>query len=184
MSNSDDYRVAPLAWAKVDDVADRLRQMLQLSDVPYFPIVDVLEKVLPRVLGDESDFSFQIGTHAEMGNAEGLTCPKGAFIRIREDVYEEACNEVKRPRFTLAHELGHFLLHTGQNQPLARANPNEKLRAFESAEKQADRFAATLLMPAQLISVLDSEASIVDRFGVSKMAARIRLEKLAKARFT
>ncbi|WP_170349673.1 ImmA/IrrE family metallo-endopeptidase [Ruegeria atlantica] len=180
MSDIYDYRVSPLKWTQVDGVADRLRELLHLTDIPYFPVVEVLENVLPLVVGDEADFSFQVGTVDEMGNAEGLTCPEGSFIRIREDVYEEACSGGRRPRYTLAHELGHFLLHTGQNQPFARTDRFEKLRAFESAEKQADRFAATLLMPEQHIMAFDNTNAVMERFGVSKTAARIRLEKLGK----
>lgn len=182
MSSSYDYRVTPLGWDKVDGLANQIRGLLKLSDIPYFPIVEVLEQVLPRLVGSEDGFSFQVCSEDEMGSAEGLTCPEGTFIRVREDVYDEACCGGRRARFTLSHELGHFLLHTGQNQPLARARPNEKLRAFESAEKQADRFAATLLMPFHLIDEDDDVSSVMERFGVSKSAATVKLEKMVKDR--
>lgn len=178
--NSTDYRVAPMTWHDVDAAADGIRESLRLSGVAFFPIVDVLEKVLPQLVGKDGGFSFQVGSQLEMGSAEGLTCPSGSFIRVREDVYEQACRNGARARFTLAHEFGHFLLHTGQNRPLERARPDEQLRAFESAEKQADRFAATLLMPADLISADLGIRGIVQNFGVSHAAAEVRWDKLQK----
>ena len=37
-------------------------------------------------------------------------------IKIREDVYERAIKGYGRDRFTLAHELGHFLMHQPRYQ--------------------------------------------------------------------
>lgn len=180
MSASQDFRVTPMSWDDVDAVAVQVRDMVRCQDQPYFHIVDLLEKVLPQAIRPPSEYNFEVGGNFEMGTAEGLTCPNGKFIRIREDVYMDACDGKARPRFTMAHELGHYLLHTGQNQPLARAMPGEKLRAFESAEKQADRFAGTLLMPRHLIHGFDTEVSVAQRFGVSRAAARVRLDKISK----
>jgi Zn-dependent peptidase ImmA (M78 family) len=61
-----------------------------------------------------------------------------------------------RQRFTIAHELGHFLLHDGQDVHLdeSRGAFRVNLRSPESArgedndEKEANLFAAELLMPA------------------------------------
>lgn len=61
-----------------------------------------------------------------------------------------------RQRFTIAHELGHFLLHEGQDVHLdeSRGAFRINLRSPESArgedndEKEANLFAAELLMPA------------------------------------
>lgn len=46
-----------------------------------------------------------------MGAKHGETIPSENRIRIREDVYERACNGYGRDRLTMAHELGHLLLH-------------------------------------------------------------------------
>jgi Zn-dependent peptidase ImmA (M78 family) len=180
MTASQDHRVQPMSWPSVDAVADKVREYFRYQADPNFPILDVLEKALPQLPTDEVGFSFQVGTKGEMGSAEGFTCPHGSFIRIREDVYLDAIDGAHRPRFTLAHEFGHYLLHTGQNQPFERAMPGQKLRAFESAEKQADRFAGALLMPKQLITQFDTPEAVSIRFGVSKAAARVRLDKIIK----
>lgn len=175
MSSSYDFRAPPMSWAQVDRVADEFRDNLKMGDVPYFPVVDILEKLMSNFL---EETSFEIGSRDDMGNAEGLTCPRGKFIRFREDVYEDACAGGVRARFTFAHELGHYLLHTDQDQPLARAHPTEELPAFRSAEKQANRFASTLLMPLRHISSEDEEGDLMLRFGVSRPAATFRLDDL------
>lgn len=177
MSDMSDFRAPAMSWAQVDAAADSVRESFRLVDVPYFPVVDIVEKLLANRF---EEINFEICTHAEMDGAEGLTCPRGKFIRIREDVYEEACTGGARARFTFAHELGHLLLHTDAEQPLARALSTERLKPFRSAEKQANRFASTLLMPTRHISMFDSVEELMERFGVSRPAASYRLDDLQK----
>lgn len=176
MSNIDDYKAPPTSWAKVDALADRLRANLQMGLVPKLPIVNIVEKILYEQL---ELFEFQVRDRRDMGSAEGLTCPNGNFIRFRDDVYESACSGGVRARFTFAHELGHFFMHT--NVPLARALPSEKLPAYRSAESQANRFAGTLLIPAALITPYHTTERIMEEFGVSKPAAEFRISDLKKS---
>jgi Zn-dependent peptidase ImmA (M78 family) len=171
--SGDSYLVLPRSWRQVDEVATTFQQQLGLSDVPLFPVMDVLEIALDLRL---NIVRLEICSHLEMGAAEGLTCPRGEFIRLREDVYEAACRGEGRARFTVAHELGHLLLHA--NAPLARASGTE--RPFSLSEPQANRFAATLLMPAKFISPTDNQRSVATRHGVSLEAAAHRLRDLQK----
>lgn len=177
MKDIHDFRAPAMSWAQVDAAADSVRDSFRLVDVPYFPVVDVVEKLLANQF---EEISFEVCTRSEMGGAEGLTCPRGEFIRIREDVYKEACTGGARARFTFAHELGHLLLHTDAEKPLARALSTERLKPYQSAETQANRFASTLLMPRQHISPFDSPEDLMKRFGVSRPAARYRLDDLQK----
>ena len=87
-----------------------------------------------------------------------------------------------RQRFTIAHELGHFLLHEGQDVHLdeSRGAFRVNLRSPESArgedndEKEANLFAAELLMPAIFLEQ-DLQGEDLDLLGDSEF-----LEKLAK----
>lgn len=102
-----------------------------------------------------------------------------------------------RRRFTIAHELGHLRLHDGR--PLivdhvvrARVNlrDHRSSLATNREEIEANRFAATLLMPpdfvhAQMHGVLKKrlgELGTIDalakKFGVSTQAMEIRLTNL------
>lgn len=64
-----------------------------------------------------------------------------------------------RQRFTIAHELGHFLLHEGytvhldENLGALRVNlrNSESARGEDTDEKEANLFAAELLMPAAFL---------------------------------
>lgn len=79
-----------------------------------------------------------------------------------------------RIRFTIAHELGHYLLgHGSSNRGNARSN-------MQTIEVQANRFAAELLMPeAAVRSNLGlSSSALCELFGVSPSALEYRLKNL------
>lgn len=168
-----DFQVPPRSWDWIDDYADRFRSHFGLADVPHFPVVDVIE----RVLDYKMNFCrFEVGDADEMGGAEGLTCPKGEFIMLRSDVYRGAINDDGRDRFTAAHELGHRMLHT--NVPLARAMTSGRIDAFKRSEPQANQFAAGLLMPRRFFRKSDTPMIVMARHGVTQSAAENRLEFL------
>jgi Zn-dependent peptidase ImmA (M78 family) len=64
-----------------------------------------------------------------------------------------------RQRFTIAHELGHFLLHKGQTIHLdegrgaftVNLRNTESSRGEDNDEREANLFAAELLMPARFL---------------------------------
>lgn len=70
--------------------------------------------------------------------------PQDSLIILREDVYEGAHEGNGRDRMTVAHEIGHLLMH--KNIAFARAERVE-IRAFESSEWQAKCFSGELLSP-------------------------------------
>jgi Zn-dependent peptidase ImmA (M78 family) len=87
----------------------------------------------------------------------------------------------RRKRFTIAHELGHYLLHRDliQNGVL---EDNTLYRSGLSSleEKEANRLAADILMPHHLIRQLMSRGienvrDLADAFQVSEPAMNIRL---------
>ena len=81
-----------------------------------------------------------------------------------------------RRRFTLAHELGHLMLHpTGV---LFR----DVTFAGTPQETQANNFAADLLMPLWMVQPIADHVGhdierLIDIFGVSRQAMQIRLER-------
>jgi Zn-dependent peptidase ImmA (M78 family) len=86
----------------------------------------------------------------------------------------------RRRRFTIAHEIGHFVLHPGRCRPERDGVVNEAMRA---EEREADSFAAELLMPEHLVRQAVQEqgadtALLADRFQVSPKAMTIRLRRL------
>lgn len=99
------------------------------------------------------DLAYALGIDVEYGgitNADAwlLKCDNGrGVIRLNK-----AITSPTRQRFSIAHELGHWLMHSSVNQGyLCTAKDlQDYVRSPEEAE--ANWFAATLLMPKSLIS--------------------------------
>ena len=96
-----------------------------------------------------------------------------------------------RKRFTIAHELGHYILHRDQSDMFVDAflRSGNSAQGIDPQEIEANAFAAELLMPkrvlinevaASSINVLDEDAIgwLAFKFGVSTAAMTIRLTKL------
>ena len=82
-----------------------------------------------------------------------------------------------RQRFTVAHEIGHWLLHRGSREAFAHAGPQTG-----RYEREANTFAAELLMPhnAFLEAVWELNADVgqlARRFGTSREATLLRLKQ-------
>lgn len=128
-----------------------------------------------------------------------LFCPLdddvSGWIELRDDGnYQIVINErhsLVRKRFTAAHELGHYIYHrdllgrgTGDTRAYrAESSPLPNARIRPRHERQANTFAANLLMPAQSIEKLRAEgcvdpSSLAERLVVSTEAMRIRLGPL------
>ena len=171
--SGNEHVVPPLSWAKIEDISDDVRAVLELNDEPRFPVMTVLEFILDHEL---ELLHLEVGSREDMGDAEGFTCPDGTFIRLRKDVYRKAWDGDGRARFTAAHELGHHVLHAGT--PLARVKEGERHPAYCLSEPQANVFAASILMPRRFITEADDIRTVAKRHGVSYEAANIRLNNL------
>lgn len=110
----------------------------------------------------------------------------------RFSIYVNKDHHPNRQRFTIAHEIGHYisyLLHSHSYQQLAESDGFEDyllaLRAdgvISNAETEANQIAAELLMPEAIVKELvNRDASIETMkktFGVSEAALSIRLNSL------
>jgi len=90
-----------------------------------------------------------------------------------------------RRRWTVAHELGHHLLHSGRAHPIVRTGA----AAYDwTLEVEANAFARELLMPVEACETAlaghpESEwpSVVSETFGVSRSAARWRLVEMKLA---
>lgn len=101
-------------------------------------------------------------------------------------------NAATRKRFTIAHEIGHFVMHPGR--PLlvdasVKINKRTPTAGFatEREETEANQFAAALLMPAEAVhrtlrklrGIVESDIpGLAKKFGVSDSAMQFRLANL------
>lgn len=115
----------------------------------------------------------------------------GYIERTIDNSYRIVVNSdhaLTRRRFTAAHEIGHFIYHrsllgSGVGDTRAYRSVGTKYHNTQitaSHERQANSFAANLLMPARAIHALRDEGitspqDLADRLGVSKQAMCIRL---------
>ena len=104
MSN---YMVEAKSRANLRSLARILREHLHLDDVLYFPIVELLD-VMTELF---DDFNYEVVEDKVLSKkVHADTDIRTGHIRIKESVYEGACNGEGRDRMTIAHEIGHFLL--------------------------------------------------------------------------
>lgn len=174
-------RVPPRSTEKIREAALAFRRNLDI-DAAWFPLIEVIEHVLPRVF---DDFTLDILTEREMRDIYGagtaaMTTPATKRIELREDVYDQLHLNEGRARFTVAHELGHLFLH--QSGGLARTQRAPPMKIYESAEWQADMFAAELLIPLQHAEQCVNVDQVMKVFGVSRQAAEIRWKSIAPIR--
>jgi len=87
-------------------------------------------------------------------------------------------DSLARQRFTVAHELGHALLH---NEGVHERS-DVRLASYRRHEVEANKFAASLLMPSEKVVLAFEMGKNLEEmailFGVSQTAMRIRLETL------
>ena len=98
----------------------------------------------------------------------------------------------ERRRFTIAHELGHFILHRGQRQSFNcdKESVYSGIDTIRVIEREADDFASNLLMPGDLLREwiskqridLHALSAIAKRFQVSFEALCIRFIKFTPQR--
>lgn len=175
--SGNDYEVPARSWDNINEITTDFRRKLGQSHSAHFPIMETLELVLDQKL---ELVRLEIFQDPELIDVEGYTCPTGKVIALREDVYHAAWRGDGRARFTAAHELGHWLLHTETRETLKRAVGHHNIPPYRLSEPQANQFAAELLMPREFFSSYDSEETITEKHGVSWEAATNRLKFLRK----
>lgn len=167
--------VNPRSTENIRGVADRAREVLKLGDTPV-PLATFLESlsgygITVDVLEDNESILMLMGV-------EAICLPDTATIVLSNSTYKAAQRDDPRTRFTIFHELGHFILqHT---KVLHRKNFVAK--PFIDSEWQADQFSAEMTMPLSVIlkRKLFCQDSISQYFKVSGPAAATRFRQLQK----
>jgi len=110
------------------------------------------------------------------------------MIFPEEDGYKIVINKHEpsyRQRFTLAHEISHFLLHKRLIGLGISDNILYRSRLSDTKEAEANRLASDILMPIDIVKeaktnlatprLADAVSPLANQFGVSEEAMRIRL---------
>lgn len=160
------------------------RHSIQTGPIPVENIVQSLRIELRFQAGDDDLSGFL------------LRDPKGgrAIIGVNSKHHKN------RQRFTMAHELGHFLLHKGESVHIdgfdrafqLKLRDEDSSKGTDNEEKEANLFAAELLMPESFLTKDLSDLADIDlfrqdvlkplakKYGVSTEALTFRLAYLGE----
>lgn len=166
------YKAKPVSRAQIREFVHKFKKYFNIEGRPYFDILEFLEIILPKAI---PGFHIEILEEKDMRDCYAYTVPYTATIYIRSDVYEGAAAGNPRDRFTLAHETGHLFLHPSQAITLCKGYPNQKLKAYEDPEWQANTFAGELLADVRFIKYWDID-TIMRECVVSKQTAEIQFK--------
>lgn len=90
-----------------------------------------------------------------------------------------------RQRYTIAHEIAHWLLGHVQPGELAHRDPSDPYAVLDPREIEANRFAAQLLMPEHVVRQMVNHVPparrkeiLAQQFSVSEAAMGFRLQNL------
>jgi hypothetical protein len=180
----EDCRVKSRRDEEVNEIARSTREAFGFGDVSRVDVVACLNsKSIMTVFGQKRLY-FQALPDPEMGKDDGATTygkdnNGRPFVKItvKESVFRDASLGLGRARMTLAHELGHAIMHEGVK--MARRTLGNgtyaSIAPYESAEHQAKVFAAALLIHPKIAENFHSDEELSVEFGVSFEAARVHL---------
>lgn len=172
------FKVAALSIEDIRASANNVRRILGINE----PYQNINIGLLLDKLNVEYNISYDVLEPDEMPHPEIEACwdPNSMTIYIRSDVFQKACCNDPRGKFTVTHELGHCLL--GHRRTINRSGADVAPKVYEDSEWQANQFAAEFLMPLQIIQNLNlNDASKIKmHFDVSLPAATNREKQLKK----
>jgi len=135
-----------------------------------------MQPVLEFFLDSMVDGAFyEIGNDVDMNGAEGCTDWHQPKITISASTYAKLKKGDARARMTVAHEIGHLLMHT--QRPVFHYRTRSR-DCHVDPEWQANYFAAALLMPRNTFTKCRTVSEARRRFGVSRGAALKRARLL------
>ena len=107
----------------------------------------------------------------------------GFYDKNAKTIYVSESEAFLRQVFTIAHEVGHFMLHSNKiSEVFYRANAFQFDIQNEIEETEANCFAASLMMPRSLVGnlweIVQDEGEMARTFGVSRTAMVWRLKNL------
>ena len=168
-----------------------LRAYHRESGMPDAVDLDILRQMLPTTPYGKDVRQIKAPMVLDVDSCEGM------LVRNPNDaaewgVFYNGKASPERQRFTIAHELGHFILHRGQKQSFNcdKESVYSGLDTIRAIEREADDFASNLLMPGDLLRDWISNqridlhvlSAIAQRFQVSFEALCIRYIKFTTER--
>ena len=119
----------------------------------------------------------------DLGDCSGMLVPAERLIVVNAAEAMSGETPTRRHRFTIAHELGHWICHAhdslGEEQPTYCRSQDISQDTDRDLEREANVFGAELLMPEAAVreawAAFPDTAEVAARFEVSALAAHWRL---------
>jgi IrrE N-terminal-like domain len=152
-------------------------QTLYGGDVPPVDVEEVAASLCRLRVRRGDDLSAVAGVAAGT-RLSGVLIPRLWEIWVRRD------EPARRCRFTIAHEIGHHVLHSDGATVMCRPTDVDQADDTDRArEREANMFAAELIMPEALVrEYADRDGAdpvaLSERFAVSDVAMAFRLVSL------
>jgi Zn-dependent peptidase ImmA (M78 family) len=158
-------------------LADRQPMAIAASYLQSAP-VDLLS--MSRELGLTVDMNADMPETLSGSIAKSASAPAGYHVMVNGH------HSASRKRFTLAHEIAHYLLHRDLIGDGINDSAMYRSALSDEVEISANSLAATMLMPSDLVrriyrAGLMHIAGLSKAFEVSEDAMRIRLKQLRLA---
>jgi len=169
-----DYIAAPLSRQKLRALTLSIRKTFHLENEICFPVVEMLE-AMPDIFSANKFACEIVPDHELPDSVQGDTDVANHYMRIKESVYNGAYAGNGRDRYSIAHEIGHYMLLSIVGVAFQRNISKRKVKAYEDPEWQAECFAAELLMPHHLIGGMNV-SEISKRCNVSHAAAKTQIK--------
>lgn len=199
MSRQLGFPTSPRSYADIEEAAALARTALLPVNKPTeaLPGVPLFEQLDAYAAGRGAQLDYQVKPLP--AGVEALTrydpSERQIIVTLSEETYSALEHKNPRARLTLAHEVGHIVLHSALLIKLAEI-PHRKMvvlmrgswpkfPVYRDTEWQADAFASALLAPAKGLAILEergglSPTVVSKTFEMSRKAAGVRLEVYAK----
>jgi hypothetical protein len=173
------------------DLLREFEERYGADGAPPVPVERIARSLLGLFVDEAEDLRALPGAPAERGRLSGMLDPGEMVVWVDRG---EARRSPGRRRFTIAHEIGHLLLHVPGSREVIYDRPADIREIDEKApgaevpelrrrEGEANLFARELLMPEALVNEQAHATgfnlpALADRFEVSVPAMRLRLRLL------
>lgn len=162
----------PTSNSQLRKYAKRIRKMFNCEEQNYFPVLQILDYLM-----DEGALIFQILDDNDSFFAKDELAKFDFYencIYAKESVYLEALDNIGRSRFTLTHELAHFILLRLLN--FESFMMDTAPLPFQDPEWQANTLARELLIPFDLTKEFSIE-KIMAECKVSEECALVNYDR-------
>ena len=166
---------------RAESVLAQLPSYVWDQDTLPVPVEDIADTQFGLLVRDVEDMSTAPGAPLIEHHAlSGLLLPARGEIWVNA---HEAKQWPPRRRFTIGHELGHWVMHRAAGQQALFCRVNEAEAKARDIEEEASAFAAALLMPRWLFvrehaRAQGDVATLCRTFGSSMVATQRRIASL------